>query len=730
MMRWIGLAVCLLAAAGCRESQESARLHYANPGGMWMPGQMNEHAQTLRSLGVENPHVFSDPMDYPLGAIVWLGGCSASFVSPEGLIATNYHCAYSTIQFHSSSERNLFQDGFLARNRQEELPGEIGKKVWVTQEIGDVTRVIRDGLETISDSLERYTEIERRIKEIITREERPEMGLRCEIKKYYEGEKYYLLKFLELKDIRLVYAPPERIGAFGGEIDNWHWPRHTGDFTFYRAYVSPSGKSAEYSPENVPYQPRHWLHVASEPLKEHDFVLVAGFPGRTQRLKTLDEILFTYEKDNPMRIRILREAADVYKSLAAQNEDLQIKVTPSLKGVMNSLQLLELVQENIIRADLIDEKIRRQTDFESWIAADGRRRRQWSTVLDEIARINEEHRQTYERDYLLHCIIHNVRLLDAANTIVRMAEERPLPDDLREPEYQERNWVRLAQSLERMQSSYDPAIDKAVLAYYLGRFSELPSEQKLALKGAVADADIQTPEGIKRFVDSLFSEALVLDDSQRRIEMFTNAATEDLQQSSDSFIQLALKLRSFTKEQEQRDKRYEGRMALLRPIYIQAWREYLGGPIAPDANGTLRVTFGTVKGYRPEPQASLYTPFTTLSQVVRKHSGDGLFDVPVKLREAANNVSGDMDFYDATLQDIPVNFLSDLDITGGNSGSATLNQKGEWVGLVFDGNSEGVASNLLFSPEITRAIHVDLRYILWVMKYVDHADNILYELGI
>jgi hypothetical protein len=420
----------------------------------------------------------------------------------------------------------------------------------------------------------------------------------------------------------------------------------------------------------------------------------------------------------------------VYKSLAAQNEDLQIKVTPSLKGVMNSLQLLELVQENIIRADLIDEKIRRQTDFESWIAADGRRRRQWSTVLDEIARINEEHRQTYERDYLLHCIIHYVRLLDAANTIVRMAEERSLPDDQRELDYQERNWVRLAQSLERMQSSYDSAIDKAVLVYYLGKFSELPSDQRVALRDIFYDADIQTPESIQKFVDSLFSEDLVLDNSQRRVEMFTTATTEDLQQSRDSFIQLALKLRSFTKEQEQRDKRYEGKMALLRPIYIQACREYLGVPIAPDANGTLRVTFGTVKGYRPGPHAPFYAPFTTLRQVGRKHTGTGLFDVPAKFLEAADTVSDKTDFYDVTLQDVPVNFLSDLDITGGNSGSATLNQKGEWVGLVFDGNSEGVASNLLFMPESTRAIHVDLRYILWIMKYVDHADNLLYELGI
>ena len=182
--------------------------------------------------------------------------------------------------------------------------------------------------------------------------------------------------------MRLVYAPPESIGAYGGDIDNWHWPRHTGDFTFYRAYVSPSGQSAEYSPDNVPYRPRHWLRIASEPLKEHDFVMVAGYPGRTQRWKTLDEILFMVEKDNPMRIRILKEVADLYGNLGEQGEAIRIKVTPSLKGVMNHLRLLELIQENIAHADLIDEKIRRQIELETWIAADTQRQQQWGDVLE------------------------------------------------------------------------------------------------------------------------------------------------------------------------------------------------------------------------------------------------------------------------------------------------------------------------------------------------------------
>lgn len=725
-----GFSCIVFALGGCMDLSYPARIHYANPGGMWMPRQMTQHRSTLRSLGVKNPDALADLQGYPLGAIVWLGGCSASFVSPHGLIATNHHCAVSSLQFHSTPENNLFENGFLARTRQEELPGETGKKVWITQEIIDVSPEIRSGLEDIADPVQRYTEIQQRIKDRIAREEDPDKGIRCEIKAYYEGQYYYLLKYVELRDIRLVYAPPESIGAYGGDIDNWQWPRHTGDFTFYRAYVSPSGQPAEYSPDNVPYQPRHWLRIADEPLEPDDFVLVAGYPGRTQRWKTLDEVLYLYQTDNPMRIRILGELADLYTALGEQNDELWIKVKPRYQGVMNSLKLLTLIQENITQSNLIDEKIRQQTDLEDWIAADRNRQKKWGQAISEIARINEQVRRTARQDYLLDGTIHSVNLLSAAHTIVRMAEQRPTPDDQREPDLQQRNHDRLIQSLQRMQTSYDPAIDKALLSYYLQKINELPPAQRDPLQAAIAESGLQRSQEIEAFVQSLFSDALVLDDADQRVTLFQQATLEELRQHNDPFIQLALRLRPFTQEQERDRKRYAGMMALLRPAYVQARQAFYGKPLAPDANGTLRLTFGTVKGYRPTPQSPVYYPFTTLSQVLEKHTGQRPFDAPEKLRTAAAQVYPKMEFYADNIDDIPVNFLSDTDITGGNSGSATLNHKGQWVGLVFDGNAEAAASDLMFMPDITRAIHVDLRYILWIMKYVDHADELLAELGL
>lgn len=702
---------------------------FVNPGGMWMPHQLADQAETLRALGVNDPDALSDPLAAPLGAIVWLGGCSASFVSPDGLIITNHHCANATLQHNSTPECNMLEDGFLARTREQERPGEIGKKVWITQDIRNATRLITDGLADIEDPLARFTEMENRIKTVIADHEDLPNGIRCSVRSYFGGEQFYLITMLELRDVRLVYAPDNGIGWYGGDIDNWHWPRHTGDFTFLRAYVGPNGEPAEYSNENVPYRPKHYLKIASEPLKAGDFVMVAGYPGRTQRWKTANQARFAYESENPRRIEILSEAAKVYEKLADQSDDLKIKTTPSIRGVMNYLQLLELTQDNIEKSNLIQTKTDMQDGFVDWVHADLGRKEKWAAVLNQIDQLDNERQAGDYPNYLTECLTRHIRLIDAAHTIVRMAEERPKPDEERDPDFQERNWDRIIHGQQRMQTSYDPKIDKAVLRFYLKKIMALPEGQKRPVLAAVFDSENADDWQIRKVINTLFTDDLKLEDADYRVDLLEHASLADLRANPDPMIQLALRLRPITKELEDADKIYQGQMIVLRPRYVEAMKAFAGRPLAPDANGTLRVTYGTVKGYRPTPEAAMYEPFTTLRQVVAKHTGQPPFDAPPALIDAAGAGNAGP-FTMQQIGDVPVNFLADLDITGGNSGSATLNRKGELVGLVFDGNSEALASNWLFNPEITRSIHVDIRYILWVMQNVDHAENLLDELGI
>jgi hypothetical protein len=354
-----------------------------------------------------------------------------------------------------------------------------------------------------------------------------------------------------------------------------------------------------------------------------------------------------------------------------------------------------------------------------------------------------------------------------------MAEERPKPDSERDPDFQERNWDRLVQEQQRAQKSYDPAIVKAVLAFYLDKLKELPPEQvcpnvaEASSFGAVQAKLPITPKGstglqpkiaarmgvpqgnptaslrsqplseplpkqgcFGHIGKELFTDALTVDNPEVRVELFKNASLEDLQKSSDPVVQFVLALRPLTKAIEDAEHIYDGHMALLGPQYVDARKAFYGRTPAPDANGTLRVTYGTVRGYRPSPEAAMYEPFTTLTGLVAKHTGEAPFNAPPDFLDAAKAGPYPPPFASEELGDVPMDFLADLDITGGNSGSATLNRKGQLVGLVFDGNSESVASNLLFMPDITRSIHVDIRTILWLMKYVDHADTLLEELRV
>jgi hypothetical protein len=701
---------------------------FENPGGMWMPSQMENHADILRSLGVEDPDSLTDIRSHPLGAVVWMGGCSASFVSPEGLIITNHHCAISSLQFNSTPGRNLLEDGFLAESKSDEVPMMTGGKVWVALDFEDITDRMTEGLADIEDDLDRAKEIEKRSKGILAECEHLE-GIRCRIGKYFGGGLYYLIRQLEISDVRLVYAPPKSIGYYGGDTDNWQWPRHTGDFSFFRAYVAPDGTPAEHSEENVPFKPEHYLRVASEPLGKGDYVMVAGYPGRTSRLKTADEVQFAINISHPRSIYLMEKLVERLKDISEKSEDLKIKASRSIFGLMNSLKYHRSLQEGLKELDFADAKRKEQESLEEWIASDAKRLSKWGGVLGEIERLNEQSRRNYLRDNMVWSLLRNVKMLSSAHTIVRMAEERGKPDADRDPEYQERNWDRMIQSQQRMQKSYDRQIDVAMLRFHLEEISRLPEAERKQLSRIIAGSKDFKGEGIEKIIGGLYNDELMLEDVNDRVELFSNASLKELRKSDDPMIRLAIGLRRLTKKTDDEDKAYAGAMVLLRPGYVEALKAFKGSFLSDDANGTLRVTYGTVRGYKPRPGAEEYEPFTKLPELLEKDTGDEPFNSPQRLLEAAK-AKRYGPYKSKEIDELPLNFLSDTDITGGNSGSATMNSRGELVGLAFDGNSEALASDWVFLPDISRTIHVDIRYVLWIMDYVDGAHWLLREMGI
>ncbi len=697
-----------------------------NSGGMWLPEQIPSQADRLRRMGLAvDPAELSDPSSKLLGAILNLNGCSASFVSPDGLIATNHHCAVHALEYNSVPEDNLLETGFLAKTRGDERSSGPTARALLTLAIRDVTAEVRASLNQAKDDLGREKAYQMAQKQQVQRCELQRPNLRCQLVNFYEGLRYALFERAELRDVRIVYAPAEGIGNFGGEIDNWRWPRHAGDVALFRAYVDKNGHPAAYATDNVPYRPMHWLRLAETPLRPRDLVVVAGFPGRTSRHKTAEEVMDAVQWLYPRRVRMFDEYLAAFETLGSMDREAKIRAVSWVRGFDNirTKYLGEL--EGLQRVDLLARKRAEADRLRASIAANPRDSAKYGAALEGIAAAFATYAKTREADTELEAEISMPRLVSAANRIVRMAEERALPDAARDPEYQERNWITLSDELAEIDQQYHQKLDETVLGLALERALKVPAEQRTPALELIAGKQ-PTVDSIRRSVSALYAKTKLLD-AKLRLGLFRKATTQQLRSHPDPLIRLAVALRSLLRDAETRRKTLTGKLLELRPLYMEALLNLLGPNVPPDANGTLRVAFGVV---REEPKRADGKPsraFTTLTELVNKHQGRAPFLVPERLLQAARERRFGA-YMDPMLGDVPVDFISDVNITNGNSGSATLNAHGELVGLAFDGTFESVASDWVALAE-TRSIHVDIRYVLWLLEQVEHADHLLRELG-
>jgi hypothetical protein len=717
----ITLAVALATAASLRADE-----------GMWMPQQVPGLAATLRARGFEgDPASFADLTGQPMGAIVSLGGCTASFVSPDGLIATNHHCASGALQYNSTPQRDLLVDGFLARTREEEVSNGPGARVLVTVSLKDVTDAITGRVDPRLDDRKRFDVIDRRVKERVAACETG--GFRCSVTSFFGGLEYFEIAQLEVQDVRLVYAPAAGIGNFGGETDNWRWPRHTGDWSFFRAYVGPDGKLAAFSKDNVPYRPAHWLPVQPAGVKEGDLVFVVGYPGRTERHQTYAEVKETTEWTFPRVVETYEEQIEILEALGKTDEALQIKAALRLRGLNNYLTNRKGMLEGLVKGGILAKKEQSEKDLAAWIAASPAREKEYGDVLPALDALQAESERTRERDAVLASLLSSSTLLGEAHTAHLLSIEKAKADDMdRQAEYQQRNWTRIREAFERAQRTLDLRIDRALLRWSMGYAAPLPADQRITgldklvgLTPGMAKAD--SDAAIDQYLGRLVSGTKMAD-MGFRLSLLELTPTE-IAATKDPFVDLALALDPLYQEDRDAQKRRQGAMSRLRPRYMQVLLAKAGGLVAPDANSTLRVTFGTVKG-KPAADGIVWTAFTTLKGVEEKNTGEGEFDAPPAELSAikALRAGRTTPYVSPDLGDVPVDFLSTVDTTGGNSGSPTLNGKGELVGLLFDGTYDTIASDFLYDDVNTRSIHVDVRYMLWVMTEVDGVSYLVREM--
>lgn len=693
--------------------------------GMWVPQQLPEIAAPLKKAGLKlNPRQLADLTGDPMGAVVSLGGCTASFVSPQGLVVTNHHCAYGAIQLNSTPEKNLMRDGFNAATPQDELSAGPNARIYALESIQEATEQVHAAIAAAPDALGRAKALETIEKSLIAGCEAGG-GYRCRLYSFNGGTSYRLFKNLEIKDVRLVYAPPGSIGNYGGEIDNWSWPRHTGDFAFYRAYVGPDGKPAAYSTNNVPLRPKHWLKLATKPLGPGDFVMVAGYPGSTNRYALESDFENTQRWAYPQISRRYKEMVALIDAEGDANPDIEVKYAGTRRGLENTLKNYDSQLQGFARVDALSRKRAEEAQVLDWLRTQGANGEAALAAHERLRQIAAQTQATQERD-LIFRQLNNLGTIGAAVELYRLAIERAKPDAQREPGYQQRDYAGIEGAIKQMERRYHPDMDRKLQAYWLQAYTQLPAAQRIAELDAWLDGS--DARAVQRATEALAKTKLIGADERMKWLQADRAAFE---KSRDPAIRYAVAVMPAVLRLEEERKTRAGDLLQARPLYLQALADYRkskGQFVYPDANSSLRITFGNVMGYT-KLDGSKQQPFTRLEEVAAKATGKEPFDAPQALLDAvaAKRYGG---LADKRLRTVPVNFLANLDITGGNSGSPVLDGQGRLVGLAFDGNGESVASNWIFDPVMTRMIAVDQRYMRWVMQEVYPAPQLLREMNV
>jgi hypothetical protein len=700
--------------------------------GMWLPDSLDKLPLTKlksRGLQLEPEAIYSATKPSLKDAIVVVGGGTGSFVSPEGLILTNHHVAFTAVTAASTPQNDYITHGFLAKSRAEEIPAK-DYTVMITQDFKDVTSEVLAAVKPGMSDAERNQAIAAKTEEIAKAagQGREKDGIRTQVTEMLSGMSYYLYTYLMLRDVRMVYVPPKSIGYFGGDPDNFEWPRHCGDFSFLRAYVGPDGKSAAYSKDNVPFKPKKFLALDASGYKEGDFAMVMGYPGTTYRYRESYSVEYHQNLRLPYFVETLQEQIDYLTAVSERDPALKIKFADQIFSLSNTVKNFEGTLQGLRRSGLVAKKRAEEADFSRAVAADPALKAKYGEVLPQIAELYRELTSFSLRQNTLNDALHSSDLMGVLALAYRRARDREKPPEQRAPQLREENLKQLTASLPAAWQERVPAVEAQLLALALKRSSRLEGEQrsptleKLLTGQTDEERQQSAAELARRAVEETKFKAV-----EEVIKLFSLSATE-LRAIDDPALKFVIAATDELSPLDERTERFNSAITKLRPLFLRGLLEWKKTTVYPDANRTLRFTYGEIKGYSPRDAVN-YDYLTSLAGVLEKDTGAEPFDVPAKLKE----LQAKQDFgpyVEPRIKDVPVNFLATTDITGGNSGSPLLNGRGEIIGLVFDGNYEGLGSDYVYNPALSRTIAVDIRYVLFVTDKFAGAGYLFDEMQI
>jgi hypothetical protein len=706
--------------------------------GMWLPlllQRLNYTDMQKMGLQLTPEELYSINHSSLKDAIVGLSNspnpqgyfCTAEIVSDQGLIFTNHHCGYSSVQKHSTVEHDYLKDGFWAFSKDEELPNE-GLTASILVYMSDVTDSIVPALDTVSEA-ERNS-VARKIISKLKKNASEDGKYNVVIKPFFEGNEYYMFVYQVYRDVRLVGAPPSSIGKFGGDTDNWMWPRHTGDFTIFRIYTAPDGSPAEYSEENIPLKPKHYLPISLDGIKKDDFAMIWGFPGSTNRYLTAEGVKFRIDKYFPPLIDGFGKKLEVWKKHMDADQAVKIKYAANYAGIANSWKYFIGQKRGVEKLHIYEEKKAFEKEFTDWINADEKRKEKYGNVLQDIENTYKAQSEVIEP--LIYASITGVsgaeiigfaqQFTGLEGLMEQAAKEKKKDKRAKKEEKIKKQIESLKKGLDEMYKDYDENTDRDVLAAMTKMYIEKTPD---SLHPEYLQKLIKKFKGNYNYLAGYVFDKSVFSNKQKLEAFLDKPSLKQLKKDPAFNLMQGYMSKVMTASAAYRK---DNGFSKARRLYMQAIREMQPDKVFyPDANSTLRFTYGKVEPYNPA-DAVEYDYQTHLYGVMEKEDPtNDEFIVPAKLKELYEKKdfgpygeNGKMD----------VDFLTTNDITGGNSGSPVINGKGELIGLAFDGNWEAMSSDIAFNKKLQRTIVVDVRYVLFVIDKYAGASNIVDELTI
>lgn len=678
--------------------------------GMFPLNYLDEAALQKAGLRLGTADLFSPGKVTLASALVKVGGCTGSFISPEGLIITNHHCVYGSVAGLSNASQNYLENGFVARAKGEELP--INMPCRITQSYDDVSARVLDGVSGDMSPADRAALIASNIKKVVEEEKAKTPDLSVEVSEMFVGRSYMLFRYVLITDVRLVYVPPVTIGQFGGDLDNWEWPRHNGDFSIVRAYVGPDGKPAKYSVNNVPYKPARHLKVNANGTKEGDFVFIMGYPGRTFRHESAPYLKFQQEKQLPLIQKFYSWYIRQMRSLSEGDDNKFLAFAGEIQSLENVEKNYRGKMQGLMRTDLVNQK---------W--ADEEAMHQVALTGNDAANKNvvPAIREIWQRKTQLADQRFNYLFAVNQSAPFYAAQQIRLSSALLQQAKTDTERAQILSDFSKaMRANYsiiDKRLEVNVLKELLPRIARGRRDKNPINGKTPMDQWIEKTLASDKLFDTSFV-GQTLRKNPARLVSYKGAMTSMYDKLSGELI-------SIEKEWAELDLKLKA----LMPQYLDMKQAFKAGQFIPDANSTLRLTYGYIKRYKPN-DAEIHLPYTTLKGVFEKANTAADYRMPSVVADNLRVAEVPAVFKDAETGEVVVAFLYNLDTTGGNSGSPVLDADGQLIGINFDRSFTATINDYAWNDRYSRSIGCDIRYVLYVMKYVGKADHLIREMGL